>query len=152
MTADTNEAVARRWHMDLFEAGKLDVVDEILAPDFVFHLPDQDVRGPEETRQLASAIREAYPDFRITHEDAVASGDTVAIRWTARGTHRGTYPAAPDWEVPPTGREIRMQGIDWYRMAGGKIAEAWIAVDDLGVLRQMGVVSPGQTGARAAMA
>jgi steroid delta-isomerase-like uncharacterized protein len=139
-----NEAVAHRWHMDIFDAGKLEMADEILAPGFIFHMPGQDIRGPEETKQLATAMRTAFPDMQITHEDTVSSGNKVVIRWTARGTHQGTYP--PPWEVPATGKEIRMRGIDWYHIDNGKIAEAWIELDDLGVLEQMGAVSRGDYG------
>lgn len=94
-----NEAVARRWHMDIFVAGKLDVADEILGPSFVFHMPDKDIRGPAETKQLATVYRAAFPDLQITHKDVVTSGDKVVIRWTARGTHRGPY---PPWDVDST--------------------------------------------------
>jgi steroid delta-isomerase-like uncharacterized protein len=138
--ATANEALARRWHMDIFNAGNLDVADEILGPGFVFHLPDQDIRGAEEVKQLATLFRTAFPDVRITHEDVIAAGNKVAIRWTARGTHQGEY--LPPWRVPPTGKEIRLQGIDWYHIANGKIEEAWIQLDEVGLLQQMGAVSP----------
>jgi steroid delta-isomerase-like uncharacterized protein len=138
-----NEALAQRWHMDIFDAGKLEVAEEILGPDFVFHMPGQDIRGADEVQQLAAAMRAAFPDMQITHEDVLAAGNQVVIRWTARGTHQGTY--LPPWEVPPTGREIKMRGIDWYQVVEGKIAEAWIEIDELGMLRQMGAVQePGQ--------
>jgi steroid delta-isomerase-like uncharacterized protein len=143
--ADTaaNEALAHRWHMDLFQAGKLEAADEILAPEFVFHMPAQDVRGPEESRQLAIAFRTAFPDLQIAHEDAVAAGDKVAIRWTARATHRGDFQG-----VPPTGKTIKMRGIDFFHLRGGKIAEAWIDFDVLGMLQQMGAVAaPGASAA-----
>jgi steroid delta-isomerase-like uncharacterized protein len=138
--ATENEALAHRWHMEIFNEGKLEVADEILGSEFVFHMPEQDIRGPEESKQLASALRAAFPDFQITHEDVVSSGNKVAIRWTARGTHRGTYP--PPYQVPATGKEIRMRGIDFYHIANGKIAEAWIDLNEAAVLHQMGALSP----------
>jgi steroid delta-isomerase-like uncharacterized protein len=135
--ASANEAVARRWHMEIFN-GKPEVADEILGPGFVFHMPEQDIHGPEETKYLASALGTAFPDLQFTHEDMVSSGNKVAIRWTARGTHRGTYP--PPWEVPATGNEIRLRGVDWFHIADGKIAEAWLETNELGVLQQIGAV------------
>jgi steroid delta-isomerase-like uncharacterized protein len=136
------ETVARRWHSDIFEAGRMNVADEILGPGFVLHMPDQEIQGPDETKQLATALRAAFPDLQITQEDVVASGNKVAIRWTARGTHRGPYPSG---DVKITGREIHMRGIDWYEIDNGKIVKAWMAWDELGVLRQLGTVPTPRT-------
>lgn len=144
MTTDTaaNEALAHRWHMDIFYAGKLEVADEILGPNFVFHMPNQDVRGAEGTKQLATAFRTAFPDLQITHEDAVAAGNNVAIRWTARGAHRGDFNG-----VPPTGKAIQLRGMDFRHLENGKIAEAWIDYNVFEILQQMGAVpGPGSAG------
>lgn len=128
-----NEALARRWHMEMFQEGKLDVADEILAPGFVWHMPDADVQGAEGTKELVTSFRTAFPDVAIAHEDTVAAGDKVAIRWTARATHQGEFQG-----VPATGKEIRMWGIDLFHLREGRIVEGWIDYDLLGVLRQMG--------------
>jgi hypothetical protein len=121
MRPPTIEAVrvARRWHSDIFEAGRMNVADEILGPGFVLHMPDQEIQGPNETKQLATALRASFPDLQITQEDVVASGNKVAIRWTARGTHRGPYPA---WDVKITGREIHMRGIDCTRLTTARLS------------------------------
>ena len=132
-----NEALAHRWHMEIFHAGRLETADEILGPGFVFHMPNQDVRGVEGTKALANAFRTAFPDLRISHEDAVAAGNRVAIRWTATGTHRGDFNG-----VAPTGKQISLRGIDFYRIEDGKIAEAWIDYNVLEILQQMGAVPP----------
>ena len=138
--AAANEALAHRWHMDIFHAGKLEVADEILGPGFVFHMPNTDVAGVDGTKQLATAFRTAFPDLRITHEDAVAAGNRVAIRWTARGTHRGDFQG-----VPPSGKAIQLRGADFYRIEHGKIAEAWIDYNVFEILQQMGALpAPGQ--------
>jgi steroid delta-isomerase-like uncharacterized protein len=137
-----NEALAHRWHMEIFQEGNLDVADRIVAPGFVFHLPGEDVHGIEGTKQLAAEWNRGFPGASINHEDAFSSGDKVAIRWTAEGTHRGKFLG-----VAATGTKVNMHGIDIYRIQEGKIAEAWIEWDVLGVLQQMGVVPllPAQT-------
>ena len=81
-----NEAVAHRWHMELFVAGNLDVADEILAPEFAFHAPRMDGKGAEAAKQLATGYRATFADLTIEHVDTVAAGDKVAIRWTSRST------------------------------------------------------------------
>jgi predicted ester cyclase len=113
--------------------------NEILAAEFVFHLPDEDVEGADGARELATLFRAAFPDVRKVHEDAIATPDKVAIRWTALDTHRGNY--FPPWNTPPTGKPIHLRGIDWCHIRNGKIEEAWLEADELGALLQIGAVA-----------
>jgi steroid delta-isomerase-like uncharacterized protein len=123
-TEKENEALARRYHMDIFQKGKLEVADEILSPDFVLRnpvLPVQVRYGPAGTKEFASATIAAVPDRQFEHEDAVAKGDKVLIRWTLRGTNTG-----PIFGNPPTGKPIIVTGFDLFRISSdGKIAEMW---------------------------
>jgi steroid delta-isomerase-like uncharacterized protein len=130
-----NEALAHRWHMEIFHEGKLEVADEILAPDFVFHMPGQDVEGAEGAKQLATELRRAFPEGPIVHEDTVAAGDKVAIRWTAHVRHQGEFLG-----IAATGAEVDLRGIDIFHLRDGKIAEAWIEWDLLGILQRIGAV------------
>jgi predicted ester cyclase len=68
-------------------------------------------------------------------EDQVAEEDRVVTRWRARGTHRGDL-----GPIPATSREFEIQGITIERIASGKIVEVWVARDELGLLRQLGVL------------
>ena len=104
--AAVNEAVAHPWHMELFQEGKLELAEEILLPDFVFHALE-DGKGVEAARQLATDFRAVFPDLTITDEDTVAAGDKVPIRWTAGGTHHGELLLG----VPATGKEIGSGGL-----------------------------------------
>src|SRR4051812_27632183 len=127
-----NEALAHRWHMDLFQAGKLDVADEILAPGFAFHISGMDGEGAEAAKEFAAGFRQALPDVELEHVDTVAAGDKVAIRWTVQATHQGEFIG-----VPATGRRLNFRGIDIIHLRDGQIAEVWIETDNLSVLRQM---------------
>ena len=80
-----------------------------------------------------AALRAGFPDLTITVEDQVAEGDMVVTRWIARGTHRGAFQG-----VPATGRDVVMAGTDIDRIVGGKVAECWAQVDELGLMRQLG--------------
>jgi len=143
--AEGNEALAHRFHMDIFQEGNLDAADEILSPDFVYHGslgPGEDQRGPEPTKQVASGVIAAFPDRRITHEDTLAEGDKVLIRWSLTGTQEGELQG-----IPPTGRQVTLTGFDLFRIEGGKIAEMWQEADRLGMMQQLGVIpEPGQGG------
>src|SRR5215213_1726073 len=79
---DKNQALALRYHNDIFQKGKLEVADEILSPDFILHNPalsDELRKGPEGTKKYASAVIIAVPDRKIVHEDVFAKGDKVLI-------------------------------------------------------------------------
>ncbi len=131
MTTEETEALAHRWHMDLFQAGNLEVADEILTPDFVVHVNGQEFRGVDGAKQLAILLWTAFPDLQITHHEAIVAGNRVAIRWTSESTHHGEYLG-----VPPTGKRIHLEGIDLVHLQDGKISAVWVAYDNLGALQQ----------------
>jgi predicted ester cyclase len=80
-------------------------------------------------------LREAFPDLHFTVEDQIAAGDRVVTRWAGTGTHEGEFQG-----IPPTGRKVRISGIDIDRFASGKVVECWPEVNELGLLQQLGVL------------
>jgi steroid delta-isomerase-like uncharacterized protein len=140
-----NARLARRFHGEVFGQDRLEVADEILAADFRWHNPvlPRDVSGPEGVKQFAQALRAAFPDYRLTHEDTIGEGDRVVIRWTHRGTHESEFLG-----VAPTWREVTVTGIDIFRIEGGKLAELWQVTDQLGLMQQLGAI-PAPAGAEA---
>ncbi len=141
MTTEENKAISRRVGEEIFNGGDLDLADELYAPDYVLHDPSlpEDLHGPEGLKRYVAMTRAAFPDARVTVEDQVAEGDKVVDRWTARGTHTGEFMG-----IPPTGRRIEVSGVTISRFAGGKIAEDWYQGDDLGMMRQLGVIPSGE--------
>ena len=129
-----NKAVVRRV-LEAFNQGKLDEGAAYVAPDFVWHGPGFDVRGPEGWKQMAGMYKSAFPDAVCTVDDQIAEGDKVVGRWTARGIHTG-----PLRSFPPTGRRVTLTGIDIFRIEDGKIAEEWSNADGLGLLQQLGII------------
>lgn len=114
------------------------VAPEILAPDFVRH--DLAQAFPEFTSaggvsDLVTLLRSAIPDYHQEILDIFSANDRVAMRWVARGTHQGELLRAA-----PTGNAIEVNGINLYRVAEGKIAEAWQLTDLAGLLRQLGIL------------
>jgi steroid delta-isomerase-like uncharacterized protein len=77
----------------------------------------------------------ASPDLRFDVEESFASGDRVASRWTATGTHRGEFRG-----VPPTGRAVTVHGCTVNEVREGKIARAWIYWDSATLMRQLGLL------------
>ncbi|MBI4548667.1 MAG: ester cyclase [Ignavibacteriae bacterium] len=136
--AERNKDLAHRFHMDIFQAEKLDVADEILTSDFQWHggmAPPQEPSGPEGVKRVATVVISAFPDRQITHHDAIAEGDKVLIRWSMSGTHKDDLMG-----IAPTGKSITVTGFDYFRISDGKIAEMWQEIDQLGMMRQLGVI------------
>jgi steroid delta-isomerase-like uncharacterized protein len=138
--SEEHKTLARRsW--EIVNQHNPDLIDEMYAPDFVWHEPDQDIHGSEEAKQFVSTFFDAFPDLNVTIEDKVAEGDKVVTRWTIRGTHQGELMG-----IAPTEKQIELQGITIHRIEGDKIAEEWERCDNLGMMQQLGVVAePGRS-------
>jgi steroid delta-isomerase-like uncharacterized protein len=145
ISAEETKAVARRWFEDLFNAGNLEVADEIIAPEHVNHdptLPDIPT-GPEGQKQMVNLYRGAFTNAHISVEDQVAEGDRVVTRWTGSGTHQSELMG-----VAPSGNQVTVTGITINRISGGKIEESWTNYDALGMMQQIGVVAETGQGER----
>ena len=119
--------------------GKLELVDEVLDPNFVCYDPNSEsgeVRGADTITQEIEYFRNAVLYLTYTVEDQVAEGDKVVTRYKASGTHQGEL-----FDVVPTGNRIEMSGIQIDRFdENGRIVEEWPEYDLLGAMRQMGAV------------
>ena len=134
MSAEQNKAIALRAS-EIVNQKNPDLIEECYPPDFVWHGPDQDIRGYEQAKQLSSTFLAAFPDAQITDEDVIAEGEKVVRRYTTRGTHQGET----EMFGPPTGREVELKGITIHRIEGGKIVEEWESFDNLSMLQQLGL-------------
>ena len=136
MSAET-KGIARRFLEEAFNRGNLDVVDELVAPEFVNHdaaLPEP-VVGIEATKASIRGYRDAFPDMRMTVELQVAEGEQVVTQWTARGTHQGDLMG-----LAATGKQATVTGITIDRIVDGRIVESRTNWDTLGLLQQLGAV------------
>lgn len=132
---DLNKQTVRRLYEEVGNEGRLEVLDEITAPDHVEHNPfPGQVQGIEGLKQRVSMIRAAHdPHFTIEH--LIADGDKVAVMWTNRGTH------VADWMgIPATWKKTAIQGVDIHLLRDGRLAEHWDVVDVYSFLAQIGAV------------
>ncbi len=135
-TEAENKARFRRTYEELLNGGDLSVADELVAPDFINHEgPAGMDRGPESMRGLANMLRTALPDLHFEIEELIAEGDTVAGRLTMSGAHEGALMG-----MPPTGRQMRQAHMHFVRFRDGLAVEQWGVRDDLGMMRQLGVI------------
>jgi steroid delta-isomerase-like uncharacterized protein len=134
---DQNKALARRNFEEVWNQGKLAVIDELVARDATFHdpnVPGGKFTGPEGLRQVVEIYKKAFPDVQFTINDQVAEGDKVVSRWTATGTHKGELMG-----IPPTGKRATITGIEFDRYQDGKLVEEYSSYDMLGMLQQLGL-------------
>ena len=143
MSTEQNKATFQRYVEEVGNEGNLELADEIFDR-YLAHQSDGSVleRGPEDVKRFMGEFREAFPDFHSTIEDQIAEGDKVVTRWTMRGTHQGEFRG-----IAPTGKQITVTGIGIFRFSDeGKVIESWDNFDQLGMMRQLGVVpSPEQS-------
>ena len=137
MSAAENKALARRFFEEAFNAGNLDVIDELVDPGFVNYdvaMPEPQ-RGIEEAKAGISGYRAAFPDLKITVEEQIAEGEYVTTRWSAKGTHEGDLMG-----IAPTGKQATVTGISIDKIVDGRFVESRTNWDNLGLLQQLGVV------------
>ena len=106
--------------------------------DTSFRLHYQGVPDPISKPEFLEMLRGyvlAFPDLRHDLQEILPSGDRVTVRVVVHATHSGSYEG-----VAATGRKVSVEGIHILWIAKGKIAEWWAAEDDLGLLRQIGML------------
>jgi steroid delta-isomerase-like uncharacterized protein len=131
-----NKALVRRWFDQVWNKGRTESIDEMLADRAVLHGLGADMRGPSEFKVFHAAYRDAFPDVVIQIEHLIADDDLVAVRWSAAATHNGG-----GLGFAATGRRVQFTGMAFARVEGGKIVEGWNNFDQLGLLQQLGVVN-----------
>jgi steroid delta-isomerase-like uncharacterized protein len=137
MSTEEDKAIVRRINDEVWSRGRLDVIDELIADEFVATVigaPEQ-IRGPQGFREFVVMYRNAFPDLRITIDEQIAEGESVVTRWTATGTHEGELMG-----MAATGKQATTAGINVNRVSGGKLVEGWGLFDQLGLLQQIGAV------------
>ena len=137
MSAEENKALPRRMIEEVFNAGNLEVIDEIVSQDHVHHDPamPEEGHGREHAKEFASMYRSAFPDLHVEIQDQIAEGDRVAIRWVASSTHKGDLMG-----INPTGNRVTLVGMTIERIADGQIAETWEIYDALGMMQQVSAI------------
>ena len=137
MSLEANKQLARDY-FKAFLAKDVAWFKEHIEPGFRRHDPGLpfEVVGPHGVERLADALLPAIPDMRLDIEDVVAEGEKVLVRLTIRGTHGGELLG-----IAPTGRSLEVAVLDLFHIHDGKLAEHWALLDNLGMLKQLGVTA-----------
>jgi steroid delta-isomerase-like uncharacterized protein len=120
MDPQQNAQVARRWFEEVWNQRRHETVYELSLPESVGHMEHGDVTSREDFLVFHAKFLEALPDLRITVEDTIAEGENVVVRWFVSATHGGN-----GLGCEATGKPVRLRGMTWVRIRGGKIIESW---------------------------
>lgn len=135
--SNDHATIVRLYFEEVWNKGRLDVLDEIIAPDYQNHsssMPDQPP-GPAGLKPIVAAMRIAFPDLHYTIHDMVAGDGKVAIRTTLEGTHTGDF-----FGIPATGKSVKVSQMQIEYIKNGQITEHWRQTDELGLMRQLGAI------------
>ncbi len=141
MTVEENKLIIQRMFNEIFHQGNLAAADDFIAPDIIYHpFPPTFPAGSAGFRFVFKMLCSTFPDQHIAIDDIIAEGDKVVVRATFSGTQTGSLMG-----FPPTGKYCTQSQISIFRLVNGKVSEYWFNADDLGMMRQLGLL-PGQAG------
>ena len=133
---DQNKQAVRRLFEDGFNRQRGDVLEEVVAPEYVDAFGEH---GAAAFKKVIAGLRAGFPDIVYTVEELVAEDDAVAVRWHWTGTHRGPFRG-----IAPTERHVTNNGLAIFHLRAGKVVAATLETDRLGFLQGIGVVPPNE--------
>jgi steroid delta-isomerase-like uncharacterized protein len=138
-TAEESRAMLHRWFEEVWNKGREEAIDEMLAEDAVAHgLVDEngeELRGPANFKPFQRRFRDAFPDIEVVIEDCICEDNRAAARCTVRARHTGD-----GLGVAATGNDVDFDGLCIIHVRDGKIVEAWNNFDFTRLNQQIGVI------------
>ncbi|MEW5855802.1 MAG: ester cyclase [Cyanobacteriota bacterium] len=130
-TLESNKQVVLKY-VEAFNRGDLETLQAVFTPDALI----QGVLGWGELDKVMPIWKELHEAFAIdlTVEEIIAEGDTVAVRYTERGTFAGSFRGQE-----PTGKPYELVAMEWFTLIEGKIHRRWGARDAASQARQIGM-------------
>ena len=136
MSAEQNKSIVRRWVEEGWNKRNTALIDQLFTPNFYQHETGPETVSSRETlKPFVAGYLSAFPDLQFTIEDLVAEGDKVVWRFKATGKNTGPFMGGPI-----TGKSIAVTGTITFRLENSRMAEAWLNLDVLGLLQQVGII------------
>lgn len=134
MSAEQNKSIVRRWVEEGWNKGNAALIDELFTPNFYQHETEpESVNSREALKPFYAGY--LFPDLQFTIEDLIAEGDKVVWRFKATGNNSGPFMGGP-----ATGKSVAVTGTITFRLENSRMAEAWLNLDVLGLLQQVGII------------
>ena len=135
--ADSPDSIVRRWFKEVWDDGREESIDELLAPYAVaYGLPGGPIQGPTAFKPLFRTFRDALGDLSIEVVRTLTEGEVVAAQCHVTGRHTGGA-----FGGEPSGQPVDFWGIAMIRVEDGKIVEGWNCFDMLSLYQQIGWVA-----------
>jgi predicted ester cyclase len=122
--SELNKALVRRYYDEVLNQRRLQVFDELAAPNFVSYLTSGDYINLQVYKQAIAGSLAAMPDLQVSIQDQIAEGDKVVTRWMAKGT-----PQVEFAEIKPMGKAVTITAIHIHRVQDAKLVEHWEAIN-----------------------
>lgn len=136
----SNGNVVRDFVERVLNRGDIDATGEFFWEDMIEQVPlPGQGPGVAGLQDALRGLRAAFPDVHWTVQEQIVEGTKVVSRFEWTGTHRGTFLG-----VPATDRIVTVWGVVIDRFEGDKIKDTRIIMDTLGLMMQLGAVSPPQ--------
>jgi steroid delta-isomerase-like uncharacterized protein len=141
MSIAETETIANLFMNDYLNSRNPALIDKLFSDDYVNHfLPPGAPNGREGEKMLLGMFLQGFPDFHMTPDEYVVEEGKVAIRYTFEGTNTGSFQG-----IPPTGKRVKVSGMNILHIANGKIMENFVVLDQMGLMQQLGLMpAPGQ--------
>ena len=133
---NTHETIMRRFIDEVINNKSLEVIDEIVHPDYVYRTPEQELHGRQALKELFTAYQTAFPDLHVRIDDLISTDDKVVLLFTLTGTHQDELMG-----IPATGRSVNIDGMLRSRFEHDQIIEEWELLDQLSMFQQLNIVS-----------
>ncbi len=130
-----NKDIVKRYWEGKWNARRPEILDELQAPNVVYHGPGLEMASLEEYKQAYGSFLAAFHDTEIMVEDLIGEGDRVVSRVVLHGVHKGDLP-----DLPATGKSFTLRITTIFRLVDGKIVEECEAYNELDLMRQLGMV------------
>ncbi len=134
MSTEQNKMIARRFFAEQ-DQRKGPLAEEICAASYTASIagfPPMDRAGHS---QFGVMFYAAFPDIAHTIEETIGEGDKVTVHFTLHGMHTGDFMG-----IPPTGKQVTVSAIAILRLVEGKVAQLQAVFDQMGLMRQLGVL------------
>lgn len=132
--SDRNSAVVNRLINEVINEGKYQVIQEVVDEHYFYQAGEISLEGKESLEHLLRGYRTAFPDLKITVSEQLVSGEKVVTRGRLKGTHLGNFN-----ELPASGNVVDVDLIIMSQIKGGKIIKEFEMIDEISMLRQLGV-------------
>ena len=133
--AEQNKQIVQRYFTEVWNGGKLEVLNELLDKQYINHTPStpNPPVGPDGLKPIVAAIRRAFPDLHFEIKELIANDSMAVARLIMTGTQKDSL-----FNLPPTGKQITVNQMNIEKISNGKIIEHWRVTDELSMMKQLG--------------